>query len=183
MRKSGRRIPFLPSSGPSPAPRHPSPAPRDGKRRRPAYQWVPIFCYFFWIWTIFKVFIEFFTILLLIYVLVFCSAPRPRIEPTPTSLEALILNHWTSREVPRSNSLVPTHRHAHKHCPLPVTKTRHAHRRRERVPGFQPLSFLDSRLSLKLQSSRLSFLLPLTQGYMQTALITYSKSMTEMYNS
>ena len=111
------------------------------------------------------------------------SAPRPRIEPAPASLEALILNHWTSREVPGSNSLVPTHRHAHKHCPLPVTKTRHAHRRRERVPGFQPPSFLDSRLSLKLQSSLLSFLLPLTQGYMQTALITYSKSVTEMYNS
>jgi len=56
--KSGRRhcrptqragwVPSLPSSGPSPAPHHPSPAPRDRKRRRrPAYQWIPIFCYFF----------------------------------------------------------------------------------------------------------------------------------------
>ena len=31
--------------------------------------------------------------------------PRPGIEPTPTSLEAWSLNHWTTREVPKGTSL------------------------------------------------------------------------------
>ena len=49
-------------------------------------------------WTIFKVFIEFVTILLLFYVLFFfgpeaCGilAPRPGIEPTPSALEGEVL--------------------------------------------------------------------------------------------
>ena len=48
-------------------------------------------------WTIFKVFIEFVTILLLFYVLVLdhkaCRilAPRPGFEPTPPALEAEVL--------------------------------------------------------------------------------------------
>ena len=51
---------------------------------------------YLWMWTIFKVFIEFVTILLLFYVLFFgfffcyeaCGilAPRPGIEPTPPTL-------------------------------------------------------------------------------------------------
>ena len=112
-RHRGQWVPFLPSSGPTPAP-HPSPAPRDRKRRRPAYQWVPIFCYFFWYGPFLK-----FSLNLLQYCFWFMfwfvdhqacriSAPRPRIEPTPTSLEALILNHWTTREVPGSNSCTHT---------------------------------------------------------------------------
>ena len=55
-----------------------------------------IFYYFFkifFMWTIFKVFIEFVTILLWFYVLVFwlqvirILAPHPGIEPTPPALE------------------------------------------------------------------------------------------------
>ena len=48
-------------------------------------------------WTIFKVFIEFVTILLLFYALVFgcesCGilAPQPGIEPTPPALEGEVL--------------------------------------------------------------------------------------------
>ena len=52
---------------------------------------------FFLMWTIFKVFIEFVTILLLFYVLVFwprgmwdLSSP-PGIEPTPSALEGEVL--------------------------------------------------------------------------------------------
>ena len=58
-------------------------------------------------WTIFKVFIEFVTILLRFYVLVFWPrgeasgilAPRSGIEPEPPAVEARGLNHWTTREV------------------------------------------------------------------------------------
>ena len=54
--------------------------------------------------TIFKVFIEFVTILLLFYVLEFWLwgmrdlAPQLGIQPTPSALE--VCNHWTAREVP-----------------------------------------------------------------------------------
>ena len=58
-------------------------------------------------WTIFKVFIEFVTILFLFYVcfLFGCEAlgildPWPGIEPVPAALEAQNLNHWTTSEVP-----------------------------------------------------------------------------------
>lgn len=103
------------------------------------------------------------------------SSPTPRIELYTYFIGRLILKLLTSREVLDLNSLVPTHRHAHKHCPLPVTKTRHATGETQRGSLFQPPSFLGSCPFPKLQSSRLSFLLPLTQGYMQTALITTSK--------
>ena len=52
------------------------------------------FFFFFLMWTTFTVFLEFATVLLLFYVLVFfgpeacgISAPRPGIEPTPPALE------------------------------------------------------------------------------------------------
>ena len=57
-------------------------------------------------WTIFKVFIEFVTILLLFYVLVFwprgmwdLSSPTRNQTLTPC-IERRSLNHWTAREVP-----------------------------------------------------------------------------------
>ena len=55
-----------------------------------------IFC-FILMWTIFKVFIEFVTVLLLFYVLVFWPqgmwllGPRPGIEPAPPALEGEVL--------------------------------------------------------------------------------------------
>ena len=61
------------------------------------------FFFFFLMWTIKKVFIEFVTILLLFYVLIFgqeaCGilAPRPGIEPTAPGLEGKV---FTAREVP-----------------------------------------------------------------------------------
>ena len=56
-------------------------------------------------WVIFKVFVEFVTILLLFYAGVFgCTAcgiaSQPNIEPTPPALEGKVLNHWTAKEVP-----------------------------------------------------------------------------------
>ena len=53
-------------------------------------------------WTIFKVFTEFVTILLLFYGPEACGtlAPRPGIEPAPPALEGKSLNHWTTREIP-----------------------------------------------------------------------------------
>ena len=62
-------------------------------------------------WTIFKVFIEFVTILLLFYFGVFgrkargISAPGPGIKPLPPALEGKVLNHRSSREVPMSKIL------------------------------------------------------------------------------
>ena len=63
-------------------------------------------------WTIFKVFIEFATILLLISSFVFfdqkaCGilAPQPRVEPTLPALEGEVLNHWTTSEVPEALDL------------------------------------------------------------------------------
>ena len=61
---------------------------------------------FFLMWDIFKVFIEFFTILLLLYVLVFwpwgmwdLSAPTSdQIHTAYIGRQSL--NHWTAREVP-----------------------------------------------------------------------------------
>ena len=64
--------------------------------------------FFFLMWTIFKVFIEFATILLLFYVLTFwllgiwdlSSQTR---DPTHTSCSVKrSLNHWTTREVPKA---------------------------------------------------------------------------------
>ena len=59
-------------------------------------------------WTIFKVFIEFVTILLLLYVLVFwlrgtwdLSSPARDQARTPC-IGWQSLNHWTAREVPES---------------------------------------------------------------------------------
>ena len=64
------------------------------------------FCFFFFflIWTLLKVFIEFVTILLLVYNLAFwvqayrILAPQPGIEPTPPALEGEV-NHWTARDI------------------------------------------------------------------------------------
>ena len=57
-------------------------------------------------WTIFKVFIVFVTMLLLFYALSSfahkacgISAPQPGIKPTAPALEGS-LNHWITREVP-----------------------------------------------------------------------------------
>ena len=67
-------------------------------------------------WTIFKVFIEFVTILLLFYVLVFWSqnmrdlAPQPGIKPEPPTLESKVLiNHWITREVLTHKDLTTNH--------------------------------------------------------------------------
>ena len=63
-------------------------------------------------WTIFKVFTEFVTMLLLFYVLVFfirgaggILAPWPGIEPTLPAFGRQSLNHWTTREVPPPSTL------------------------------------------------------------------------------
>ena len=64
----------------------------------------PLFCcfafkIFFLVWTIFKVFVEFVTVLLLFYVLVFdheaCEilVPRPGIKPAPPTLEGEVLTN------------------------------------------------------------------------------------------
>ena len=62
--------------------------------------------FFFLMWTIFKVFIEFVTVLLLFYVLVFSpqgmwdlSSPTKDRTCTPC-IRRQSLNHWTAREVP-----------------------------------------------------------------------------------
>ena len=67
--------------------------------------------FFFSMWTIFKVFIEFVTILLLFYVLVFwsrgmwdLSSPTRDRTRTPC-IGRQSLNHWTAREVPTSSVL------------------------------------------------------------------------------
>ena len=62
--------------------------------------------FFFLMWNIFKVFIEFATILFWFMFWYFghkaCGilAPQPGIEPTPSALEGEVFNHWTTREVP-----------------------------------------------------------------------------------
>ena len=65
------------------------------------------FCFFFLMWTIFRVFIEFVTILLLFYVLVFwprgiwdLSSPTRDRTCTP-SIGRRSLNQWTTSEVPQ----------------------------------------------------------------------------------
>ena len=65
-----------------------------------------VFFKIFLMWTIFKVFIEFVTILLLFYVLFFwlqgmgdLSSPARDRARTPC-IERRSLNHWTAREVP-----------------------------------------------------------------------------------
>ena len=67
------------------------------------------FLRFFLMWTIFKVFIEFVTILLLFYVLVFwprgmwdLSSPTRNRTRTPF-IGRRSLNHWTPREVPSTS--------------------------------------------------------------------------------
>ena len=66
----GQWVPFLPSSGPSPAPPPPKPSPKGQKEEEACLPVGPHLLLLFLIWTIFKVFIEFVTILLLIYVFV-----------------------------------------------------------------------------------------------------------------
>ena len=62
--------------------------------------------FLFWVWTIFKVFIEFVTILLLFYVLDFWPQGMwDFISPTRDQSHSPCfrrknLNHWTAREVP-----------------------------------------------------------------------------------
>ena len=59
-------------------------------------------------WTIFKVFIEFVTILLLFYVLAFWPRGMGDLSPTTrdgihtTCIGRQSLNHWTTREVPQA---------------------------------------------------------------------------------
>ena len=59
---------------------------------------------FFWRWAILKVFVEFFTILLLFYVLilwlqdVWDLSPWPGLKPTAPALERQSLNQWATRE-------------------------------------------------------------------------------------
>ena len=68
------------------------------------------FSFFFLMWTVFKVFSEFVTMLFLFYVLSFCPqgmwnlCSLIRIKPTLPALEGS-LNHRTSREVPWASSL------------------------------------------------------------------------------
>ena len=69
------------------------------------------FFFFFLMWTTFKVFIEFVTILFLFYVLVFwprgmwdLSSPTRDRTHTPCTGRRN-LNHWTTREVPYPHSL------------------------------------------------------------------------------
>ena len=62
-------------------------------------------------WTIFKISIEFVTILLLFYFGVFgrkargICAPGPGTKPLPPALEGKVLNDWSSRDVPMSKML------------------------------------------------------------------------------
>ena len=65
-------------------------------------------------WTIFKVFIEFITILLLLFMLWFFSqepcgilAPLPGIKPTPPALEGKALTTRPPRKSPPSLSFLP----------------------------------------------------------------------------
>ena len=64
-------------------------------------------------WTIFKLFIKFLTILLVVCILVFffffflaashvgISSSQPGVEPLPSALEGkALINHWPAREVP-----------------------------------------------------------------------------------
>ena len=80
---------------------------RASERKLPLGKWeraalaasffLRLFFFFFFMWTIFKAFIEFVTILLLLYVLVFWTgdmwnlATRPGIEPAIPALEAKVL--------------------------------------------------------------------------------------------
>ena len=72
---------------------------------------INLFLRFFLMWTIFKVFIEFVTILLLFYVLVFwpqgmwdLSSPTGDRTRT-TCIGRQSPNHWTAREVPEDINL------------------------------------------------------------------------------
>ena len=63
--------------------------------------------FFFPLWTIFEVFIEFVTILLLSYVLLFLarkhvgsSLPNQGLNPSTSCIGRWSLNHWTTRKVP-----------------------------------------------------------------------------------
>ena len=94
---------------PLPGPHHPEPGPKGGKEEQTCWPvGLHLFLLFFWCGPLLK-----FSLNLLQYCFGFkfwffdhqacrISAPWPRIEPAPTSLEALILNRWTSREVPAS---------------------------------------------------------------------------------
>ena len=70
--------------------------------------------FFFLMWTIFKFFIEFVTILLLFYVLVFCpwgmwNLNSPTRDFTHTScIGRQSLNPWTTREVPDLEIIIPS---------------------------------------------------------------------------
>ena len=83
------------------------------------YSFYFLSCIFFVMWTIFKVFIEFVTILLLFYVLVFwpqgmwdLSSPTRDRTHTPC-IGRQSLNHWTTSEVPALYSLLPVSYHFH----------------------------------------------------------------------
>ena len=79
-------------------------------------------------WTIFKLFMEFLTILLLFYVLVFWPrgieilAPWPGIEPAPPALEGGVLTAGTIRGVPDVTLLIRLHYMSNRtHCQPMVT--------------------------------------------------------------
>ena len=71
-----------------------------------------IFLDFFLMWAIFSVLIEFFTVLLPFYILVFCprgmwdpsSLPEMGIEATPAALEGQVLNTRLPEKFPLSDS-------------------------------------------------------------------------------
>ena len=86
------------------------PSPIPGKREEglehTALNPVLFLRFFFWVWTTFKVFIEFVTVLLLLYCLVFwprgmwdLSYPTRAWTCTPR-IERWSLNDWTTKEVP-----------------------------------------------------------------------------------
>ena len=77
--------------------------------KRPAQGWIEFFCFFFFVWIILKVFIEFVTILLLFHVLVFwpegmwdLRCPTRNQTHTP-GIGRQSLSRWTSAEVPGLN--------------------------------------------------------------------------------
>ena len=69
--------------------------------------------------------------------------PRPGIEPTPTSLEAWSLNHWTTREVPHHRSLVAGPTSFPGSLCLPSSRTTPQKKRKHwRVPRGGPVLWL-----------------------------------------
>ena len=73
-------------------------SPKATTEYLPGFAFIYCFKEFFLMWTIFKVFIEFFTVLLMFYVFGFFGheaggilAPQPGIKPSPSAVESNIL--------------------------------------------------------------------------------------------